>query len=171
MIAEPRARIGVSACLLGERVRYDGNHKRDVLVCDTLSQDFELIPVCPEAEAGLGVPRPPVQLVGDARHPRVRGVENPGLDVTASLEVFCDEWVGRLQGVSGFVLKARSPSCGLIDTPLFDLEGQIQSAGPGVFARILQQRHPQLPVVDENDLHDLELYRAFVVKVRAYRAH
>lgn len=160
--------IGVSSCLLGEPVRYDGGHKRHALICEELARRFELVGVCPEAEAGLGVPRPPVMLVGDPIHPRALGVEDRGLDVTARLEAFAQDWARRHDDIAGLLLKSRSPSCGISDVPVFDSAGQAQAHGPGIFARVLRQQYPSLPMEDEAGIEDPVRRQQFVERVSAH---
>jgi len=146
-----RPRVVVSRCLLGEAVRYDGGHRASEAAA-ALAAVFEVVPACPEAEAGLGVPRPPVQRVAGDGGVRVRGVEDPALDVTAALEAFGAGFVQRQAPVHGMVGKARSPSCAAGDSPLFDGAGQVLEEGAGVFAAALRRAWPGLPVVDEAGL-------------------
>ncbi|MCB2263073.1 MAG: DUF523 and DUF1722 domain-containing protein [Candidatus Thiosymbion ectosymbiont of Robbea hypermnestra] len=110
--ALPRVRIGVSACLLGQRVRFDGGHKRHGFLTGPLADCVDLVPVCPEAGSGMGVPRPPIRLVGDPARSRAVGVEDPTLDVTERLLSFARRQVADLGAISGYVLKQNSPSCG-----------------------------------------------------------
>jgi uncharacterized protein YbbK (DUF523 family) len=163
-----KPRVGISACLLGEPVRYDGGHKRDACIIDTLSDCFEWLPVCPEAGAGLGVPRPPVRLVTGPNGLQVLGVDDPALDVTDALKSFSQDWFEGLSDISGFILKSRSPSCGLYDTPCFDPQGMERSQGGGLFARLLIERYPRLPLEDENGIHDSQRRQAFIDRVLAY---
>ena len=162
--------IGVSACLLGEKVRYDGGDKLDHRLCELLASDYELIPVCPEVLAGLEVPRPPVQLVGDPARPQALGVEDPSLDVTERLEAGAHWAMPELAHLSGFVCKARSPSCGLNSTPLYDETGALQATVSGLFVRILQERYPKLPLEDEAGIHDPQRCRAFLEAVAMFRS-
>ena len=150
-----RPRVGVSRCLLGDEVRYDGGHKRHTLLLDVLGPHVEWLPVCPEVEVGMGTPREPVHLVAGADGVRMLGVTS-GRDWTAAMEGFAGPRVAALKaaGVSGYVLKARSPSC---DPRL------------GLFARALAHAMPDLPVVDEEQLATREAADAFLVRVRAYR--
>lgn len=160
--------IGISACLVGERVRYDGGDKLDRRLCDLLARDFELFPVCPEVLAGLGVPRPPVQLVGDPARPHALGVEDVSLDVTERLEAAARWAMPELAHLSGFVCKARSPSCGLNTTPLYDKTGAPQATVSGLFVRILQEHYPRLPLEDEAGIDDPQRRRAFLEAVAAF---
>lgn len=166
--SKPKPRVGISACLLGEPVRYDGGDKRDACIIDSLSDCFEWVPVCPEVGAGLGVPRSPVQLVALSDRLRALGVADRSLDVTPALEAFSHSWLEQFSDLSGFILKSRSPSCGLHDTPHFDAQRETQALGGGLFTRLLLQRHPRLPVEDELGLHDPQRRQHFIARVLAY---
>jgi uncharacterized protein YbbK (DUF523 family) len=158
-----RPRIGVSACLLGERVRYDGGDKRSAWLVDELGPRVEWVPVCPEVEAGFGTPREPMKLVrGDAGIVLTGARPRPNL--TATLRAYSERRVDELAaaGLDGYVLKAGSPSCAIESTP--------DVAGPGLFAEALMRRMPELPVVDEQQLSDASARRRFVDRVFARHA-
>jgi uncharacterized protein YbgA (DUF1722 family)/uncharacterized protein YbbK (DUF523 family) len=121
--AFPRVRLGVSACLLGEPVRYDGGHKRHAFLTDTLAAYADYLPLCPEAAIGLGIPRPPIHLVGDAARPRALGVKDPSLDVTEPLRQYALDTLNILESVSGYIFKKNSPSCGLRHVKVNAAEG------------------------------------------------
>lgn len=159
-----RLKIGVSRCLLGERVRYDGKLKRSGLIADRVAGLFDFEPVCPEVEAGYPVPRPPVQLVGDPNTPQVLGVSDRSLDLTAGLKRYSRQRVATLGGVCGFLLKARSPSCGL-DIPLHDLAGEVRGRSQGVFVCALGRRFPLLPVEDEEGMAEPQRGGDFLLRV------
>lgn len=164
--AAERIRVGISACLLGQEVRFDTGHKRDSYICGTLADWFEFVPVCPEFEAGLGLPRPPVRLVGDAERPRVVGVRHPDLDVTAALENHAVERVETLGGLCGYILKKDSPSCGMERVKVYPVQGGAgEKRGVGVFARALMARWPLLPVEEEGRLGDPVLRENFIQRV------
>ena len=165
-----KPRIGISSCLLGQPVRYDGTDKRDDFICRTLSNQFELNPLCPEVSAGLGAPRPPVKLVGDIKHPQALGVEDATLNVTEALETFSHAWLHQPETISGYILKSRSPSCGLWDTPIFDGASDIQTKGAGIFARILTEHDPLLPVEDETGINNPARRKNFITRVECYNA-
>lgn len=171
-MTSPRAtnklRIGISACLLGEPVRYDGGDRRNAAIIDTLGDYFDWVPVCPEVGAGLGVPRPSVRLVDLSGQLRALGVADPSLDVTRTLEAFSHDWLDGAQDLSGFILKSRSPSCGLHDTPRFNAQGEEQCRGEGLFTRILIRSYPHLPLEDEIGLQDPHRRQCFVARVQAY---
>lgn len=164
-------RVGVSACLVGQAVRYDGADKRNHFVVDELARLVELVPVCPEVEVGMGVPRPPLHLVGPALAPRMV-VASTGEDWTARMERFARDRVRRLieAGISGYVLKARSPSCGLDGVELHHAAGgPTTREGRGLFAAELRRALPDLPIEEEGALEDHHRRQAFLAKVFAYR--
>ncbi len=163
-------KIAVSSCLLGNPVRYDGTDRRNSLICNHLAKQFEIIAICPEVEAGLGLPRPPVRLTGNPKQPLALGVEDTSLDVTTALTSFANSWLAQAKTISGLILKSRSPSCGLRDTPVFDPSGKIQSRGPGLFSQIITQHYPQLPIDDEHGIAEPERCTIFIYKVQQYAA-
>ncbi|MCG8046691.1 MAG: DUF523 and DUF1722 domain-containing protein [Candidatus Thiodiazotropha endolucinida] len=161
-----RPAIGVSACLLGHNVRYDGGHKRDRYIVEKLGKHMELLPICPEAAIGLGVPRPTIHLVGDIQQPRLVGVSDPNLDVTDKMKQFALKQVRELNHISGYILKKNSPSCGMERVKVYTETGQqCIRKGTGVFARVLMQQHPLLPIEEEGRLNDSVLKENFVNRV------
>jgi uncharacterized protein YbbK (DUF523 family) len=164
-------RIGVSACLLGERVRYDGDHRRNRFLAERLGRRFAWVLVCPETEAGFGVPRETLRLVGDATAPRMLGTET-GRDRTEEMQSWAVATVESLEplGLCGFVLKRGSPSCGLGGVKLYaatDLEEEPRLAATGLFARVLAERYPDLPLADEEMLADRTVAAGFLRRARA----
>jgi uncharacterized protein YbbK (DUF523 family) len=164
-----RPRVGVSRCLLGDRVRYDGGHKHEPSLIETLAAHVEWVPVCPELEVGMGVPREPIQLVtaGDGSRVRLVGVDS-GADWTDRMQAWASEKLAALEalGLSGFVLKSRSPSCGPQGVPVGHGE-----PSPGMFAQALMAAMPDLPVEDEERLRDPEARASFMARVTAHRRH
>jgi uncharacterized protein YbbK (DUF523 family) len=160
-----RIRIGVSQCLLGDAVRYDGGHEASALVVEVLGSQFDLVPVCPEVEIGLGVPRPPIRLVRIGGEIRVRGVLDTERDVTDALDVVFEMVRDRLEGISGYVFKRGSPSCGMDRVKLVEGPGPPTRAGQGRFARALTECWPELPVVEEWQLDDPEIRDRFTQRV------
>ena len=156
----------VSACLLGQPVRYDGGDKSNTLVRSLLGERFDIFPLCPEAEAGLGIPRPPVQLVRNGEGmTEVLGVEED-LDVTGALRDFSHRSIAKLVGrIDGAVLKSRSPRCGVGTAPVFDEERKEVDTDSGVFAQTLLVHMPRLPVIDEEQFADETLRDAFISSV------
>lgn len=163
-----KPRIGVSACLMGERVRYDGEHKRDAFISNILDAAFELVAVCPEVAIGMGVPRPPIRLVGDAARPRAVGIEDPGLDVTAALTAYGRRMALELDDIDGYIFKARSPSCGTARVKVF-AEGRARGQGAGLYAREIMVRQTLLPVTEEEQLGDVAARDNFLERVFAHR--
>ncbi len=163
-------RIGVSACLSGEAVRYDGGHKRQQWIVETLAREIELLPLCPEAGIGLGIPRPMIQLVAINGEIRVRGVAEPERDVTSALLAYADKIVREVSEVDGWILKARSPSCGLHDTPVYDTAGRQIHSASGKFAERLQQVFSVMPITTETALAQADLRDNFLERVFVYRA-
>jgi uncharacterized protein YbbK (DUF523 family) len=170
MAASPRLRIGISQCLLGDQVRYDGGHKRDTLLADTLSRQVEWVPVCPEVEAGLGVPREPMHLEGTAASPRLV-TRTTGVDHTAAMQRFSARRLCELErlNLSGYVFKARSPSCGIGKVPLADAQGSETPEGVGLFAQAFIKHFPLIPVADEDRLHDPQALKDFLKRASDYR--
>ncbi len=168
----PRAklRVGVSSCLLGRKVRWDGEHRRDAFVADVLGPFVEWVPVCPELEIGMGVPREPVRLLGAAAEPRLVGVES-GTDHTAAMLRFAEGRVRELErlGLDGFVTKKDSPSCGMKRVRIWPAEGGApRREGVGAFARVLMARMPLLPVEEERRLGDQAARESFVERIFAH---
>lgn len=164
-----RVRVGVSACLLGEAVRYDGRHKHDAHVAEDLARHFELVAFCPEVAIGMGVPRPPIRLVGDPIAPRARGVEDPSMDVTAALTGYGERVARTIGGLSGYIFKKGSPSCGLA-VPVYPAAGGDAAfgTGTGLYAAAIRQLQPLLPVAEEDELADAALRAQFVLRVQVY---
>jgi uncharacterized protein YbbK (DUF523 family) len=161
--------VGVSRCLLGHAVRYDGDSKPHSVVIEQLGELFELVPVCPEVEAGFGVPRPPVQLTGSIDQPRLTGRDDPALDVSAQMQRYCATRPPELEQLCGFVFKSRSPSCGLHSAPVFINGECVTETGRGLFARAMTMRYPALPVIEETSLESEEQYKKFVEDVLRYQ--
>jgi uncharacterized protein YbgA (DUF1722 family)/uncharacterized protein YbbK (DUF523 family) len=162
-------RIGVSACLLGQEVRFDGGHKRDSFIVDTLGRFVEFVPVCPEFEIGLGVPRETLRLehIGD----ELRMVANKsGRDLTAQMNRFAARRTAALahEDLCGYVLKKDSPSCGMERVRVFNASGMPRRDGVGLFAAALIARFPNLPIEEEGRLNDPRLRENFVERVFAY---
>ncbi len=159
-------RIGVSRCLLGEPVRYDGQHKQDHFLTDTLGRLVEFVGVCPEVECGLGVPREPVRLVGDPAHPRLVGTRS-GADHTERMRSWAARRVRALEGevLCGFIFKSRSPSSGMKNVKVYNEKGAVIGKAPGLFAQAFQEHFPNLPCEDEGRLNDPELRENFIERV------
>jgi uncharacterized protein YbgA (DUF1722 family)/uncharacterized protein YbbK (DUF523 family) len=162
-------RLGVSRCLLGDAVRYDGGHKRDSFLVDVLGRYVEWVPVCPEVEAGMPIPRDAIRLVGDPCHPRVETVRR-GHDVTITMIRFSERKVRELEclDLSGYVFKKGSPSCGIERVRVFNQHGMPSRDGIGVFARAFVEQFPLVPVEEEGRLCDPLLRENFVSRLFSY---
>jgi uncharacterized protein YbbK (DUF523 family) len=169
-----RPRVGISRCLLGDAVRYDGGHKHDALLVSTLGALVEWIPVCPEVEAGMGTPREAIDLVesddgvpaGQARV-RLLGVRSR-TDWTETVTTFAAARVATLADLDGYVLKSDSPSCGLHGVRVYG-SGGVARVGRGLFAEALVQMLPGLPVEEETRLRDVAVRDEFIQRVRAHQ--
>jgi uncharacterized protein YbgA (DUF1722 family)/uncharacterized protein YbbK (DUF523 family) len=164
-----KAKLGISACLLGQKVRYDGGHKRDYFLTETFGRYVEWVPVCPELEVGMGVPRESVHLVGTQEQPRMIA-ERSGKDWTAEITHFAAKRVKSLKalGLSGYVFKKDSPSCGIERVRLHNNTGIPNRAGRGLFAGAVMRELPLLPVEEEGRLNDPVLRENFIERVFAY---
>jgi uncharacterized protein YbgA (DUF1722 family)/uncharacterized protein YbbK (DUF523 family) len=162
-------RIGISSCLLGNGVRFDGGHKRDTFLTDTFGPFVEWLPVCPEVECGLGTPRPSMRLVHVEGAVRLRTVKE-GIDLTDRMSKYVERRVEDLglEDLGGYVLKKDSPTCGLERVRIYHPSGAPDRAGRGLFASRLAQRFPHLPVEEEGRLADPRLRENFVERVFAY---
>lgn len=160
-----KPRVAVSSCLLGNPVRYDGGHKAQHWMLEELPGIVELIPLCPEVEAGLGVPRPPVRLVQTDNGIRALGVDDEELDVTDRLNRYAEGVVGELSGFNGLILKARSPSCGYLNSPLYDSRGNQIRLASGLFAEYIERTLPDIPVIDEEGIQDAATRKIFLDRV------
>jgi uncharacterized protein YbgA (DUF1722 family)/uncharacterized protein YbbK (DUF523 family) len=165
-----KIKLGVSSCLLGERVRYDGGHKLDHFLTDTLGAYVDWVLVCPEVESGLSVPREAMHLVGDVEAPRLVTIRT-GVDHTSRMRRWTKKKVTTLaaEDLCGFVFKSRSPSSGMRGVKIYSPEGIPISTGSGIFAKAFQDRFPLLPVEDEGRLHDPGLRENFIERVIVYK--
>lgn len=172
-MAGEKIRLGVSRCLLGENVRYDGGHQLDRFVAHTLGAHVEFVPVCPEVECGMPIPREAVRLAGDPERPRLVTRES-GRDLTDQMESWAARRLDALagEGLCGFIFKSGSPSSGLERIKVYPADGGRQPLsykGVGVFARMFLERFPGLPVEDDGRLHDMKLRENFVERIFAMR--
>lgn len=161
-----KIRLGVSTCLLGEKVRYDGGHKLDHFLTDTLGQYVDYIPVCPEVECRFGIPREPFRLVGDPKNPRLVTTRT-NQDHTERMVQWAWKRVEELEkeGLCGYIFKSGSPSSGMDRVKVFDSTGVPRKVGVGIFARVFMEHFPLLPVEDEGRLNDPELRENFVERI------
>ncbi len=164
-----KIRIGISACLLGQNVRYDGGHRHDRYLTDTLGRWFEWVPVCPEVECGLGVPREAMRLVGDPENPRLVTIRSK-IDLTDRMQ----DWAaGRLEGLAqeglcGFIFKSRSPSSGMAAVKVYGASGPAVKRGVGIFAGAFMRRFPLIPCEEEGRMNDPILRENFIERIFVY---
>jgi uncharacterized protein YbgA (DUF1722 family)/uncharacterized protein YbbK (DUF523 family) len=166
---DAKLRLGVSTCLLGELVRFDGGHKLDRYLVNTLGVFVEWVPVCPEVEMGLPIPRESMRLVGDPENPRLIAPKS-GTDHTDQMENWASQRLEQLAAdkLHGFVFKKDSPSSGLFRVKVHNEHGMAQRIGTGIFPRALMKRFPLLPLEEEGRLNDLPLRENFIERIFAY---
>lgn len=162
-------RLGISTCLLGEKVRFDAGHKKDRYLTDVLGAYFEWVPVCPELEVGMGVPREPVRLVGAPGAAHMVGVTS-GKDWTEKMDSYSASRANALRDLrlSGYIFKSDSPSCGMERVKVFAKSGIPAKIGRGLFAKVLLETFPLLPAEEEGRLNDPGLRENFIVRVFGY---
>jgi uncharacterized protein YbgA (DUF1722 family)/uncharacterized protein YbbK (DUF523 family) len=166
--SELKIPVGISACLTGEKVRYNGGHKQSRYCLDQLAGHFEFKPFCPELAAGLGVPREPIRLVGLAEErPRAVGSNDPALDVTDALLAASSHFAACATMLRGFILMKGSPSCGLERVKVYHPNGMPNGADQGLFVRVLRQLNPALPLEEEARMNDAVLRENFITRVFA----
>lgn len=170
ILAGENMRIGISSCLLGEKVRFDGGHKLDHYLKETLGSFVEWVPVCPEVECGLPIPREAMHLVGDPESPRLLTVRT-GKDHTERMLRWAEKKLKELETMDlcGFVFKSRSPSSGMKGVKVYSSEGMPRHRGVGIFARALMEHFPLLPVEDEGRLSDPGLRENFIERLFIFR--
>lgn len=163
-------RLGISRCLLGDEVRFDGGHKKDRFLTDVLGRYVEWVPVCPEVEAGLGIPREAMRLVDHPQRPRLVSITSKH-DHTKAMETMVEERLDSLKEVdlSGFVFKRGSPSCGVERVRVYTPQGMPSHSGAGIFAKAFREEFPLIPVEEEGRLCDPSLRENFIERVFCYR--
>lgn len=164
-------RVGISACLLGQQVRYDGGHKEDRFLTGTVTQFVEFVPVCPEVEVGMGTPRETLRLVRNEAGETRMITPKSGVDHTDSMRRYAVQRVKELAPLElgGYVLKKDSPSCGMERVKVYDHNNVPKKDGRGVFAEALLEAFPLLPVEEEGRMRDPRLRENFFERLFAYR--
>lgn len=162
-------KLGISACLLGQKKRYDGSHQLDHYLTDNLVSFVEWVPVCPEVEVGLGVPREPMRLMGIADNPRLI-TRQTHIDHTEAMLSWAAGRIRELNkaGLCGFIFKSRSPSCGMQSVKIYKEEGVPDPVGSGIWARAFMDANPLLPADDEDRLRDTAIRGNFIERVIAF---
>lgn len=166
-----KPKLGVSACLMGVEVRFNGGHKQSDLCTQALDTYFDFIPACPEVAIGMGVPREPIRLVGDIDKPQAVGTVNPELDVTEALAEYGEHMADTLNDICGYIFMQKSPSCGLERVKVYrDNGAPFDGGGRGIYAQAFCARHPDLPVEEDGRLNDPVLRENFISRVYVYSA-
>ncbi len=165
-----KIKIGISSCLLGNNVRWNGGHKRDGYLTDTLGQYVKWVPVCPEIEIGLGVPRETLRLMGDPENPRLITTKT-GIDHTARMKKWAKDRLDALAGenLCGFIFKCDSPSSGMVRVKVYSEKGMPQKKGVGIFARAFMDRFPLIPVEDDGRLRNPSIRENFIDQLFALK--
>jgi len=167
---ERTIKLGISSCLLGDRVRWNGDHKLDRFLVDTLGKFVKYVPVCPEVECGFGIPREPFRQVGDPDSPRLI-TSRTKIDYTERMTEWARKRVRELEkeDLCGFIFKSRSPSSGMEAIKVYNEKGMPVKKGVGVFARAFMEHFPLLPVEDDGRLHDPKLRENFIERIFAFK--
>jgi len=160
--------IGISSCLLGEKVRYDGGHKYNSYIVTTLGNRFEYRSFCPEMTIGLGVPRNTIRLIDVDNQTRCVGTNDSDFDVTDRLKTCATEQTPWISTIYGYIFKKGSPSCGIEKVKIYRNE-QLERNGIGIYARAIMDHFPTLPIEDEERLNDPLIRENFIEKVIMYK--
>jgi len=163
-----KIQLGISSCLLGHKVRFDGSHQYDEFINQLLARFFAFVPQCPEVGIGLPVPRPTLRLVRHEDGDHIVGVKNANWDVTGQMKGYFAQVKPQLQAICGYIFKKGSPSCGMERVKIYHPSGTMQSQGVGLYARDLRHAWPLLPVEEEGRLHDAHLRENFITRVLVY---
>ena len=164
-----KPKIGISACLLGENVRFNGGHKQSQLCSEVLAAYFDFVPLCPEVAIGLGIPRETIRLVGDAASPQAVGSVHRELNVTAPLGEYGEKMAAEHSDLCGYIFMQKSPSCGLGRVKVYRENGApVDGGGRGIYAQAFCARHPNLPVEEDGRLNDPVLRENFLTRVFVY---
>lgn len=165
-VINDKIKLGISACLLGEKVRYDAQHKRDAFLVDTLGKFVEYVPVCPEVECGLSTPREAMRLVGSPNAPKLL-TQKTKQDITTQMQQWAETKIKILkkENLCGFVFKSRSPSSGMRRVKVYNEKGGIVGQSSGIFANMFMKECPLIPAEDEGRLHDPVLRENFIEQI------
>lgn len=169
-LTKTTVKLGISSCLLGERVRWNGDHKLDRFLADSLGQYVEYMPVCPEVECGFSIPREPFRLVGNPDSPRLV-TSTTKQDHTDRMKDWARKRVEELEkeGLCGFIFKSKSPSSGMERVKVYNERGIPSKVGVGIFARAFMEHFPLLPVEEDGRLHDLKLRENFIERIFTFK--
>lgn len=165
MSDQPKIKVGVSSCLLGEKVRHDGGAKRSRYITDVMAEYIDFIPTCPEVDIGLGVPRPTIHLEGNKHDPRLVVVRDPSQDLTQKMQNYSDQKIKEMNAFCGYIFKKNSPSCGPWQVKVYQEKNRPPKQGVGIFAKTFMEKYPNIPVEDEGRLNDAALRENFIERV------
>jgi uncharacterized protein YbgA (DUF1722 family)/uncharacterized protein YbbK (DUF523 family) len=166
-----KPKIAISACLMGDEVRYNGGHKESRLCSRVLTDYFDFITVCPEVSIGLGIPREPIRLVGNPYQPEAVGTIDREINVTGPLAEYGRKMAAELSDICGYIFMQKSPSCGLERVKVYNPHGApVDGGGRGIYAQAFCAQHPNLPVEEDGRLNDPVLRENFLTRVFAYSA-
>jgi len=167
-MVKSKIKIAVSSCLLGEAVRYDGTDKHIKYITLYLAKEYKLVSICPEMAVGMGVPRPPIHLVEKGSSIEVEGVADASCNMTKQLKSYAVEIIKKHSEICGYIFKKNSPSCGTKNVKVLTENGNYENKGQGIFAAMIIQYLPDLPIIDEEDLLNENLQHDFLYKVEMY---
>ncbi|WP_395376974.1 YbgA family protein [Marinicella sp. W31] len=163
-----KIKVAISACLLGQKVRYNGQHKQSAFCVRVLSEWFDFLPICPEVEIGMGIPREPIHLVQTEQGIRAQNISDHSEDYTDALAALAEQKKSQLQDVCGYIFMQKSPSCGAFRVKIYHPNGNpIQGSSAGIYADRVISNHPQLPVEEAGRLNDTHLRENFITRVYA----
>lgn len=164
-----KIKVGISSCLLGDEVRFDGGHKHSRICTESLSRYFDFVSECPEAGIGMGIPRKPIRLIGNIDSPRAVAVHDNGIDYTDKLSEFGQRKAAEHSDLCGYIFMKNSPSCGVFRVKVYQDNGYPAAApGRGVYAKVIMDAHPLLPVEESGRLADATLRENFITRVFAF---
>jgi uncharacterized protein YbgA (DUF1722 family)/uncharacterized protein YbbK (DUF523 family) len=164
-----KIKVGISSCLLGNEVRFDGGHKHSRLCSETLSRYFDFVAECPEVGIGMTIPRRPIRLIGNVDAPQVVAVHDNTIDFTDKMNKFSQEKAQQLDDLCGYIFMKNSPSCGVYRVKVYQENGYpAADAGRGVYAKAVMEANPLLPVEESGRLADATLRENFITRVFAY---
>lgn len=173
-LVDSKVLIGASSCLLGQAVRFNGGHKKDRYIVQTLGEHFEFRPFCPEVAIGLGIPRPTIRLVRESEGQPIQAVQSDDASKnhTQALTEYAESVIEEMRPLSGYILKKDSPSCGMERVKVYPLDkpkSPPEKDGVGLFARVIREHFPELPIEEEGRLHDPILRENFIERVFVYK--
>ncbi|MGB1238486.1 MAG: YbgA family protein [Pseudomonadales bacterium] len=166
---DTKVTVGISSCLIGQNVRFNGGHTQSKLCLYTLSEHFDFVPFCPEVAAGFKIPRPAMRLIGDPEQPTLVYSDDASQDLSAQIKRVSADEMSNIASLDGYILMKNSPSCGLSRVKVYQPSGHPHPAGGrGLFASALCERYPNLPIEEEGCLHDDRLLDNFLLRVYAH---